>query len=61
MMQALGYALVSYLLLTVFPFSIDQMRKALDREDAESFSIWVFVASMLAGLPFMVVTFATVS
>lgn len=61
MMPALGYALVFYLLLTVFPFSIDQMRAALEREDAESFSLWVFIASMLAGLPFMVVTLATVS
>lgn len=59
MTPALGYALVSYLLLTVFPFSINQMREALDREDAESFSLWVFVASMVAGLPFMVVTLAT--
>lgn len=37
-MPGLGYALVAYLLLTVFPLAIDQMRKALDREDSESFS-----------------------
>jgi hypothetical protein len=48
-------------ILIVFPFSINQMRVALDREDIESFSIWVFIAAFVAGLPFMIVTLATVS
>jgi hypothetical protein len=60
-MSALEYAFVSCLLLIVFPFSINQMRAALDREDIESFSIWVFIAAFVAGLPFMIVTLATVS
>lgn len=60
MMTVLQYALIVCLLLIGFPFSINQMRVALDREDIESFSIWVFVASMVAGLPFMIVTLATV-
>ncbi len=60
-MSALQYALVACLLLIVFPLSINQMRLALDKEDIESFSLWVFIASMVAGLPFMIMTLATVS
>jgi hypothetical protein len=37
------------------------MKVALDSEDIESFSMWVFIASIIAGLPFMIMTLATVS
>lgn len=60
-MTAIQYALVSCLLLIVFPFSLNQMRVALDREDIESFSLWVFIASIIAGLPLMIMTIATVT
>jgi len=56
MMSLLHYGVVLTLVLIVFPVSIKQMKTALDREDVESFSRWVFVASFVAGLPFMVMT-----
>ncbi len=60
-MSVLEYAFVIALLWVVFPLSINQMRVALDREDIEGFSIWVFISSFIAGLPFMVMTLASVS
>lgn len=58
MMTLLQYALVSCLLLIVFPFSLNQMRVAQGSEDIESFSLWVFIASIIAGLPLMIMTIA---
>lgn len=60
-MSVLKYAFVVTLLWIVFPFSIVQMKVALDREDIKSFSVWVFVACFVAGLPFMIMTLATAS
>ncbi|HAX79419.1 MAG TPA: hypothetical protein DCY88_27230 [Cyanobacteria bacterium UBA11372] len=53
MMSASESAVFLMLLLLLFPFSIVQMKSALDQEDLEGFYIWTCVASFIAGLPFM--------
>ncbi|MCA1992446.1 MAG: hypothetical protein LDL41_10480 [Coleofasciculus sp. S288] len=53
-MLSLEIAFVLILLLMVFPFTMVQMRAAIDQEDIEVFYIWMCVASAIAGLPFMV-------
>jgi hypothetical protein len=51
------YAFVFALVLTVLPFSIVQMEVALNQEgDVEAFCLWVCIAGLMAGLPFMVTT-----
>lgn len=53
-MTRLESASVLMLLLVVFPFAIFQMGAALEQEDIEVFYIWTCVASLIAGLPFMI-------
>lgn len=60
-MSLLEYALIIASLWIVFPFSIIQMKVALNREDINSFSMWVFITCFVAGLPFMIMTLATAS
>jgi len=60
-MSVLEYAFIITLLWLLFPLSIIRMKVAVDREDIKSFSIWMFIACFVAGLPFMVMTLATVS
>ncbi|MUL35375.1 hypothetical protein [Gloeocapsopsis dulcis] len=60
-MSLLDYFVVITLLLTLFPLAITEMKSALVHEDIKTFSVWVFVTCFLAGLPFMVMTLATVT
>lgn len=60
-MSVLEYAFIVTLLMTVFPFSVNQMKVAIVQEDNKSFSVWVFITSFVAGLPFMIMTLATAS
>jgi len=60
-MSLLDYLVVITLLLTLFPLAITQMKSALVQEGIKTFSVWVFVTCFLAGLPFMVMTLATVT
>ena len=53
-MLGLDQAFVLTLVLTLFPFSLAQMRFTFDEEDIEGFCVWVLVASFMVGLPFMV-------
>ncbi|MFB2879639.1 hypothetical protein [Floridanema aerugineum] len=55
MMLALEYIVIAVLLLVIFPFSMVQMGTALEQEDLESFCVWTFLASPIAGLPLMTV------
>ncbi|XWK90233.1 MAG: hypothetical protein U7127_09340 [Phormidium sp.] len=55
MMLALEYIVIAALLLVIFPLSMVQMGTALEQEDLESFCVWTFLASTIAGLPLMTV------
>ncbi|MDX2099374.1 MAG: hypothetical protein SFW36_16470 [Leptolyngbyaceae cyanobacterium bins.59] len=50
-MVSFEYALMSVLVVTAFPFSMVQMGVSLDEADLEGFSLWVCIASLLAGIP----------
>ena len=59
-MPSLEYAFVFTLLLVSFPFSMTQMEVALDQEDIEAFCLWLCLACLFSGLPFMLTTLAKV-
>jgi hypothetical protein len=43
------------LVFTVLPFSLVQLEISLNQDhDIEAFTLWVFIAGILAGIPFMV-------
>lgn len=57
-MSSLAYMFVCGLVFTVLPFSIAQIEIALNQDgDLERFCLWVCIASVVAGLPFMVTSF----
>lgn len=60
-MSLLEYALIIASLWIVFAFSIIQIKVTLNQEDINSFSVWVFITSFVASLPFMIMTLATAS
>ncbi|GAB4368201.1 MAG: hypothetical protein Kow00121_07140 [Elainellaceae cyanobacterium] len=42
------------LVLIAFPFSLVQLEIALNQNyDMEAFTLWTFIAGMMAGIPFM--------
>lgn len=53
-MPSLESALIFTLLITTFPFSMAQMEVALDQEDMEAFYLWMCLACLVAGVPFIV-------
>jgi hypothetical protein len=56
-MSFVEYAFVFALVLTVLPFAMVQMEVSLNQdEDVEAFCLWVCLAGLMAGLPFMVTT-----
>lgn len=58
-MSLLEYAIVATLVLIVFPLSIIKMKSALVQENIHSFGVWVFITSLIASLPFIVMTVST--
>lgn len=54
-MSGLEYFCLIGLVLVAFPFSLVQLEIALNQNyDVEAFTIWTFIAGMMAGIPFMV-------
>lgn len=56
-MLGLENLLLFGLVLTVFPFALVQLEVSLNHHyDIEAFALWVFIAGMMAGIPFMITT-----
>ena len=53
-MPSLESALLFTVLITTLPFSMAQMEVALNQEDMEGFCLWMCLACLVAGAPFIV-------
>lgn len=51
------HAFVFLVVLALFPWSLLQMECNLSEDDLEGFCFWLFIASFMAGLPFMTIAF----
>lgn len=58
-MLTLDYLLVLTLSLATFPFSMSQIKAALEQEDLEAFCLWLCLAGFGAGLPLFVTVAST--
>lgn len=60
-MSLLHYGIVITSVLIAFPVAVNRMKVALDRDEIDSFSGWLFLTACVAVLPMMALALAIAS